>query len=488
MSNEHVLISYPRSGNHLLRFIVEYITSFPTKGCTSNDKPVCNNKYPTPTLMDHVCKNESYILSKLHVFPQFNHRHNSPLSAILIVRDYRECIIKYTQYSTSQEILQREIKKYFDIIYDWNNFNGPKLLVRYADLMNNPNKTIYAIISFIMNHNKLLTRDPLFYQYITSRLNKFISSQQILYNECAQAKNRKWGGYNSAKKLKYHILQQSFLVRIEFENLCQTFIQSQTLDYQNNIFTIAYQYSPGYVDIVMSPTGGLCNRIRSILMQVIYNKYILSKKYSHRIRLFVIWRSDDACVQLFEDLFQSLGVSENDIYIANEYSKTTESVKHVHIDLRVNEPLDSNSFRKEIMESYSKIEPTMKIKNRITTLISDRPYIAIHVRRTDHVSLAKSKNKFTSNEEFFDFIDKQKKSLRIYLATDNKNTQTIFKKRYRKRLFWNVDIINTQNLRQTTEENAVIDMYVCSHGQSFKGSGFSSFSDTITYFREIINA
>ena len=52
--------------------------------------------------------------------------------------------------------------------------------------------------------------------------------------------------------------------------------------------------------------------------------------------------------------------------------------------------------------NYSMLEPLPEIKNIILSKmkILNNNYNAIHVRRTDHVDLAKKKNKYTSDEMF----------------------------------------------------------------------------------------
>ena len=38
--NENVLLSYPRSGNHLCRFFIELLTELPTYGCKHSESDV----------------------------------------------------------------------------------------------------------------------------------------------------------------------------------------------------------------------------------------------------------------------------------------------------------------------------------------------------------------------------------------------------------------------------------------------------------------
>ena len=105
----------------------------------------------------------------------------------------------------------------------------------------------------------------------------------------------------------------------------------------------------------------------------------------------------------------------------------------------------------------------------------------MHVRRTDHTELAKSHRKYTTDEEFFEWIDcALPPDSIVYLSTDNRNTQIAFKKKYGKRIRWWQDIPEkTHSLRHTSLVHAAIDLYMCISSDAFKGSGYSSFTDYI---------
>ena len=52
-----IIASYPRSGNHLYRFILEFVTGFHTQGCVPNrnDVPIFRNTFEKiPAALNHV--------------------------------------------------------------------------------------------------------------------------------------------------------------------------------------------------------------------------------------------------------------------------------------------------------------------------------------------------------------------------------------------------------------------------------------------------
>ena len=76
-------------------------------------------------------------------------------------------------------------------------------------------------------------------------------------------------------------------------------------------------------------------------------------------------------------------------------------------------------------------------------LITDRQdiigknYISVHIRRTDHINSAKINNRYTSDEDFINFIDKNLDfylDKNIYIATDNITTYNYFEEKYKNRV------------------------------------------------------
>ena len=67
------------------------------------------------------------------------------------------------------------------------------------------------------------------------------------------------------------------------------------------------------------------------------------------------------------------------------------------------------------------------IKNKIELL---GKYIAVHIRRTDHIELAKEYNQYTNDEYFINFINKEKEGKNLYIASDNKDTYNLFQEKY----------------------------------------------------------
>ena len=225
-----------------------------------------------------------------------------------------------------------------------------------------------------------------------------------------------------------------------------------------------------YIDkIVIHPTGGLCNKLRATL-----SYYFAAKKENKR--LIVIWDITEACPGFFLDYFEPI---EN-VYFLKENSQNLELDYNDcgwHPDFC---PYNVNIFRELKLLSTMMNEVNEKI------LLLENDYIAIHVRRTDHAKLAKLNNCYTSDEDFFNFIDKSRIN-NIYIATDNKETFNLFYGKYNNRIktLYTSDLSLTA-LRETSFKDAIIDLYTCVYSKEFKGSGYSSFSSTIEFIKACI--
>ncbi len=107
-------------------------------------------------------------------------------------------------------------------------------------------------------------------------------------------------------------------------------------------------------------------------------------------------------------------------------------------------------------------------------------FAAMHIRRTDHIDLAKRFDSYTDDDEFDTFASKCRHDGKyVFLATDSHDVQKKYKwcKTYK-------NIIPSNKLRQTTLADALIDALIASKCVRFKGSGFSSYSRLIEIFSQ----
>jgi len=208
--------------------------------------------------------------------------------------------------------------------------------------------------------------------------------------------------------------------------------------------------------IIVEPTGGLCNRLR-----VVFSYCRLSERESKILE--VVWKKNRDCDGLFLDFFEDVpGVvfTENpsgDVYYKGCY------------------PLGNPEY------SNLKLKSDMREKVKVRIEMIGGSYISAHIRRTDHVELAKSKGVFTDDDVFIEFFGKSED--KIFIATDNPETQSKFKGIYKDRLFVFGRIEDSSSHRLTPLEESVLDIYTCVGSSQFIGTKYSSFSDLIRILR-----
>jgi len=119
------------------------------------------------------------------------------VSLIFMLRDYRECVLRNVLSSEGQS-WKEILKSYLTVLQQYENFEGPKLLVRYESLMTEPNDTIKKVLDFLKDF------DEKKYNAFCSRMD-FHKKQSL---EIYVGKGH-WGGHKSytegdSKKLKFH--------------------------------------------------------------------------------------------------------------------------------------------------------------------------------------------------------------------------------------------------------------------------------------------
>lgn len=229
--------------------------------------------------------------------------------------------------------------------------------------------------------------------------------------------------------------------------------------------------------ILVHLKGGLCNRLRTMLGFL----YIARKRGE---RLKYVWKKDMACNGNFHDYFENmLGMEQTseDFFKKNrgrvKISYTGQAPFYT-ILTKYGEKGDIK-LMETIMYNELRLKPAMKkeLHNRMEQF-GIQNCVGVHVRRTDHVQLAKKRTTTgpTRDEEFFQFIDAHGDS-KVFFATDNPETQSTFKKKYGDRIQYHSNA-NMKGLRKTSLGSAIIDLYLLANCKTVKGSIYSSFSET----------
>jgi len=221
-----------------------------------------------------------------------------------------------------------------------------------------------------------------------------------------------------------------------------------------------------YIKIV--PTGGLCNKLR-----VIFSYYSYARKLKKE--LHVIWSKNPTCPGNFLDFFEEV-----------PYLKFVSNRENIFYS-------GCNAFKdnsKNIDYKFLKLLPNIKKKIEEKINIIGNDYISVHIRRTDFTGYRKNlvkNNKnlyYTTNEDFYNFLDSYNGTKNIYIATDCHVIYNEFCQKYKGLIKFEYHNILMEK-RQTSLLDSIIDIYMCINSESFFGTEGSSFSGFINNIRNI---
>ena len=265
------------------------------------------------------------------------------------------------------------------------------------------------------------------------------------------------------------------------------YITCPNLHFKNNIIPFYKRKDNLFPDIkndkkeiTIFCTSGLSNRIRTIL-----GFYYICKLKNKLLN--VIWIKDNVCNGDFLEYFKII----DGINIFNKKIDNIDYIGQSTIEIILNNY--NIQVTKDIYkELYRYINPVDSIQNKIQKFINEnniKNLIGIHVRRTDYTGnfIGKLLNGSNADEEFFDYIERYSKKMPFYSATDNKESQDIYKNIYKKRALFYEKIKDSDNIRKTTLENAIIDIFILSYCKKIKGTSNSSFSEFSKYLKSSRN-
>lgn len=213
--------------------------------------------------------------------------------------------------------------------------------------------------------------------------------------------------------------------------------------------------------------SGLCNRLRVLFS---WREYARERKQ----QLTMVWPKFRACDERFDNLFAPVpGVTF-------EYEDRTGSFAHNGWQI-------CRKGNRHIAFNYRDLIPIKEILDHVAWRQQwlGNKYVAVHIRRTDHLKYAAAAHfRPTPDEDFVAFLDRYR-TAKIYLATDDFETYSKFKIRFGDRLappqaFKPPEQVN---LRTTTIQDAVADIWLCRGASQFMGSFGSSFSKLIVALR-----
>jgi len=132
------LVSFPRSGNHIARAVIEKMTHQTTLGCASNSLEVPFSQTALQSVVQ-VDRTKPPSFRKCHWVHEFSPQDLSRMSQkkfILLLRHPVEAILSDTRGCTAGlEDARKKIKNYTDLIHLYSRWTGPKHILFYEDLI-----------------------------------------------------------------------------------------------------------------------------------------------------------------------------------------------------------------------------------------------------------------------------------------------------------------------------------------------------------------
>lgn len=198
-----LLLSYPRSGNHLTRFFIELLSENPTFGCPSNpnDVEIYKNTFSENVPFNIKRYNREKCFHKIHAAYG---KHNINDELIVLIRNPKETLPRHVvKKGSNVRNFNVHIKQYFNIIDSFINFKGKKKVFFYEDMITNKEMFINQLYQFlnIKNENKR--------KYVLDNIDK-------LYQLSGSGESRAWGGNNSHGNINYYFDK---ITEIEKKNL-----------------------------------------------------------------------------------------------------------------------------------------------------------------------------------------------------------------------------------------------------------------------------
>ena len=215
--DHNALWSFPRSGNHWVRFITEYLSDCPTHGCTTNlkDVPIYLNTFPSAEHpLIHVNPKNPFILYKSH----FPYATTSVSSIILLIRNYHDHLSglpEYVMYGEKNSKIRflHETITYLELINWYDRFSGNKMVIYYEDLLTCPEREISRIRYFLNGSHE--------------RYMAFMENYDYYAELSKQGKNRDWlhnNKYVLNMKNQKKLTKQDMTAR---ENILRAFLATK---------------------------------------------------------------------------------------------------------------------------------------------------------------------------------------------------------------------------------------------------------------------
>ena len=305
----------------------------------------------------------------------------------------------------------------------------------------------------------------------------------------------------------------------------------------DNPTSIVQPYSgpdPGY--ILAESDGGLSNRLRVMAAYM----HIGEAKFGGAHLVFV-WDVNSACPGHFLEIFQPVPsvifATNASRYVLDKHAKIVfENSMAVIPWIFTMNNIPKNKFGQASWgqierNMYSRYWPSVRVMAIVDAYVRRHNVCqgaAMHLRLTDMSTHMSRKKKVVNVNSYFDFVESRPAGEKVFLLTDNPDSQRLFVDKYGDRILTyqtitpaaqqraavhapgagpsvkftgGLDSVQAMDIapsavngssgalpgdhRFTTLEHALIDILIAAHAKNFKAAMFSSLSDLVATFKDI---
>lgn len=175
-------------------------------------------------------------------------------------------------------------------------------------------------------------------------------------------------------------------------------------------------------------------------------------------------------------IHEGTDVSYNNVINSTTFSRMIEHFTNKQIT-----PKEAiKAIRKQLILKFDK----QKIIQEYADKNNIEDTLGLHIRGTDKKTLYPN---CSISPSLDDVVELAKNYDKVFLATDSKKTQQLYKRRIGNKLIAYEPILSTKSLRHTTPEHTVADFVLLQQCKTFIGSNKSSFSTLIKSVRQNSN-
>lgn len=175
-TQKYYLLSYPRSGNSWLRYMIEWITGVATIG---DDNFVCDTSIRVKDIKAFPIEDGEPFITKKHSMD--HDKIDESRGLIFLIRNFKECIPRNAEHKSKFEMLfykclTESRDSYISLLKTYDEWDcDRKIIIYYEDLITNPYLEMLRLLIFLGRLHECLPRLQEFFENIDDHHAKSIA-------------------------------------------------------------------------------------------------------------------------------------------------------------------------------------------------------------------------------------------------------------------------------------------------------------------------